>query len=164
MPLRPEINAEYFRRRGDGFLPGLLGIEIVSLDIDDAANVAIAATSVPGAPVVAAAVAALAVCLALPLRVFLAGSDGYAERLAELHTHLLATTVVYFVAATLWFAEYERQIREEYAHVPGEQFRQRRRAILGSFLDRQRVYGTTHFHDRLEAAARANLRAAIDAC
>jgi uncharacterized protein (TIGR00369 family) len=31
MPLRPEINAEYFRRRGDGFLPGLLGIEIISL-------------------------------------------------------------------------------------------------------------------------------------
>jgi hypothetical protein len=49
------------------------------------------------------------VCLALPLRVFLTGSDGYAERLAELHAHLLATTVVYFVAATLWFAEYERR-------------------------------------------------------
>jgi predicted metal-dependent HD superfamily phosphohydrolase len=62
------------------------------------------------------------------------------------------------------FAQYERQIREEYALVPGEQFRQRRRAILGSFLDRQRVYSTAHFHDRLETAARANLRAAIDAC
>jgi predicted metal-dependent HD superfamily phosphohydrolase len=62
------------------------------------------------------------------------------------------------------FAQYERQIREEYANVPGEQFRQRRRAILGSFLDRRRVYSTAHFHDRLEAAARANLRAAIDAC
>jgi predicted metal-dependent HD superfamily phosphohydrolase len=62
------------------------------------------------------------------------------------------------------FAEYERQICDEYAHVPGEQFRQRRRAILGSFLDRQRVYSTAHFHDRLEAAARVNLRAAMDAC
>lgn len=61
------------------------------------------------------------------------------------------------------FAEYERQIREEYAQVPDGQFRQRRRAILGSFLERPRIYSTPHFHDRLEAAARANLRAALDA-
>ncbi len=60
------------------------------------------------------------------------------------------------------FAEYERQIHEEYAHVPESQFKQRRRAILQSFLDRPRIYGTAYFHEALEAAARTNLRLAID--
>jgi len=32
MPLRPGFTADQFRRRGDGFLPGLLGVEIVSLE------------------------------------------------------------------------------------------------------------------------------------
>jgi 1,4-dihydroxy-2-naphthoyl-CoA hydrolase len=32
MPLRPEITIEHFRRRGDRFLPGLVGIEIVALE------------------------------------------------------------------------------------------------------------------------------------
>jgi predicted metal-dependent HD superfamily phosphohydrolase len=59
------------------------------------------------------------------------------------------------------FAEYERQIREEYSFVPGWLFKRKRRAILRSFLDRPRIYGTQHFHDALDAAARANLRRAI---
>jgi predicted metal-dependent HD superfamily phosphohydrolase len=59
------------------------------------------------------------------------------------------------------FAEYERQIREEYAHVPGPLFGRKRRAILQGFLDRSRIYSTEHFHARLEALARANLRGAI---
>ena len=32
MPLRPGFTAEQFRHRGDRFLPGLVGIEIVSLE------------------------------------------------------------------------------------------------------------------------------------
>lgn len=59
------------------------------------------------------------------------------------------------------FAEYERQIRAEYAFVPGWLFRRKRRAILQTFLDRPRLYSTAHFHDQLEARARANLRQAI---
>ena len=59
------------------------------------------------------------------------------------------------------FAEYERQIREEYAHVPDLLFKRRRREILASFLDRPRIYSTTHFYETLEASARANLRFAI---
>lgn len=55
------------------------------------------------------------------------------------------------------FAEYGQQIRDEYAHVPEALFRDKRRAILTAFLARDRLYGTRHFHDRLEAAARANL-------
>lgn len=59
------------------------------------------------------------------------------------------------------FAEYERQIRDEYAFVPGPLFHRTRSAILKSFLDRPRIYSTAHFHTALEEAARANLHRAI---
>lgn len=55
------------------------------------------------------------------------------------------------------FAEYERQIREEYAWVPGWIFRRKRRAVLRQFLDREPLYATAHFRERLEVAARRNL-------
>jgi predicted metal-dependent HD superfamily phosphohydrolase len=59
------------------------------------------------------------------------------------------------------FAEYERQIRDEYAFVPSARFRRERRAILLSFLQRPRIYGTAHFHALLEEGARRNLQRAI---
>lgn len=55
------------------------------------------------------------------------------------------------------FDEYERQIRQEYAYVPGFLFRRKRREILKDFLDRPAIYGTPHFHDALERRARENL-------
>lgn len=61
------------------------------------------------------------------------------------------------------FAEYERQIRDEYAFVPDLLFRRKRRAILKSFLQRSRIYSTAHFHAVLEQAARSNLRRAVGA-
>lgn len=60
-------------------------------------------------------------------------------------------------AAPARFAEYERQIREEYAFAPEAIFCSARRGILQGFLARPVLYGTAHFHDRLEARARANL-------
>ncbi len=59
------------------------------------------------------------------------------------------------------FAEYGQQIRDEYAFVPEEPFKQRRRILLGSFLDRPCIYCTSHFHELLEERARANLRGAV---
>lgn len=59
------------------------------------------------------------------------------------------------------FAEYERQIRIEYAHVPPPVFEPRRRAILGGFLARDPLYLTAPMRARLEASARANLGQAI---
>ena len=56
------------------------------------------------------------------------------------------------------FAEYERQVREEYSFVPGFLFRRKRRAILRSFLARPYIYSTEYFRSRLEQAARANLQ------
>lgn len=59
------------------------------------------------------------------------------------------------------FAEYERQIREEYAFVPALLFRRKRKAILQTFLQRPRIYSTPHFFAALEQAARRNLKRAI---
>ena len=60
-------------------------------------------------------------------------------------------------APTERFAQYEAQIRAEYAHVPGIVFRWKRRQILRGFLDRPRLFNTDHFRDLLEVRARHNL-------
>lgn len=59
------------------------------------------------------------------------------------------------------YAEYEDQVRREYAWVPEAEFRSRRRAILQGFLARPFLYSTGFFRGRLESAARANLEGAI---
>jgi len=59
------------------------------------------------------------------------------------------------------FDEYERQIRDEYAFVPGFLFRRKRRQILRTFLDRPVLYSTALLRERLEARARENPRRAI---
>ena len=56
------------------------------------------------------------------------------------------------------FDEYEAQVRAEYASVPDMLFRRGRAAVLASFAERERIYMTPVLHDRLEAAARANLK------
>ncbi len=60
------------------------------------------------------------------------------------------------------FAEYERQIREEYSFVPEVVFREKRRALLRSFIARPRIYSTQHFSGLLEQQARVNLARAAD--
>ena len=55
------------------------------------------------------------------------------------------------------FDEYERQVRREYAWVPEFAFRRARTRILRELQARPRIYLTDHFHDLLEAPARANL-------
>lgn len=59
------------------------------------------------------------------------------------------------------FAEYEQQIRAEYAHVPHDVFEPRRRLILARFLARDPLYQTPGMQARCEAQARINLRGAI---
>ena len=59
------------------------------------------------------------------------------------------------------FDAYELQVREEYAAVPINQFRARRRRILQQFLERERIYHTGAFHGSHEAQARANLLRSI---
>lgn len=66
-------------------------------------------------------------------------------------------------AAPARFAEYERQIRDEYGFVPEAVFREKRAAILRGFLERPALFGTAAYADRFAAAARANLARAIPA-
>jgi predicted metal-dependent HD superfamily phosphohydrolase len=61
------------------------------------------------------------------------------------------------------FDRFEQNVRKEYWWVLSPLFRQARAKILQSFLDRPSVYGTPHFRDRFEAAARRNLAVAIAA-
>lgn len=59
------------------------------------------------------------------------------------------------------FAEYDAQVRAEYAWVPGFVYRMKRRSVLKAFLARPRLYGTDHFRARYEAQARHNLAAVL---
>jgi predicted metal-dependent HD superfamily phosphohydrolase len=59
------------------------------------------------------------------------------------------------------FAEFERQVREEYSFVPGFLFRLKRKAILKSFLEREHVYSTPYFRALLEGKARRNLELVV---
>ena len=59
------------------------------------------------------------------------------------------------------FAQYERQIRDEYGFVPEAVFREKRAAILRGFLARPLLFATPTYADRFDAPARANLARAI---
>lgn len=61
------------------------------------------------------------------------------------------------------FAEYERQIRQEYAWVPEDVFVEKRRAVLQGFMAKPRIYSLTFFYQKLENQARINLQNALQA-
>jgi predicted metal-dependent HD superfamily phosphohydrolase len=58
--------------------------------------------------------------------------------------------------------EYERQIREEYAWVPEELYREKRAEVLTGFLNRERLYLTDWVREIFEERAKKNLRALIE--
>jgi len=66
-------------------------------------------------------------------------------------------------AAAARFDEYERQVRREYAWVPEDTFRKRRREVLEQFLARSHIYSTGVFRERYEPRARANLQRSLEA-
>ncbi|MCB0121552.1 MAG: hypothetical protein KDE58_04875 [Caldilineaceae bacterium] len=59
------------------------------------------------------------------------------------------------------FAQYETQIRHEYAWVPWPTYCQRRADLLQQFLERPTIYQTALFQDRFEDQARRNLKRSI---
>jgi len=59
------------------------------------------------------------------------------------------------------FAEYERQIRDEYGFVPEPFFRDKRAEVLRGFLQRPALFATQSFAHRFGRRARANLARAI---
>ncbi|NVO85628.1 HD domain-containing protein [Hymenobacter terrestris] len=60
------------------------------------------------------------------------------------------------------YAEYARQIRQEYRLVPAVLYRRGRRKVLEQLLAGPALYRTPAFQSRFEAAARRNLRAELD--
>lgn len=60
------------------------------------------------------------------------------------------------------YDEYRHAIRREYHWVPGILFRRNRRAVLGSFLRRERIYLTGHFHASHETRARRNIETELE--
>ena len=65
-------------------------------------------------------------------------------------------------AAPERFAQYDAQVRQEYAWVPSLIYGFKRKQVLRSFLDRPNLYSTTYFQQKLEQQARENLRKAIN--
>lgn len=61
------------------------------------------------------------------------------------------------------FARYDDAIRNEYSWVPEVQYRQGRRDVLRSFLDRPWIYATDTFRELYEAQARRNLESRLRA-
>lgn len=59
------------------------------------------------------------------------------------------------------YQQYAREIRQEYSHIELQDYRKGRAAVLGHFLERERLYFSEAFEGR-EAQARHNLRAEID--
>ena len=60
------------------------------------------------------------------------------------------------------FAEYDRQVRDEYRWVPDLLYRMKRKEILQGFLGRKVLFNTPEFSARFEQLARENLRSAIE--
>ncbi|TQV78000.1 hypothetical protein FKG95_20460 [Denitrobaculum tricleocarpae] len=83
--------------------------------------------------------------------------------------HLLRSDSAFFLDMDLsilgtepaTFESYEAAIRREYAFVPPEDYRAGRSAILRDFLERDRLYFTDYFHNRLDRQARSNLARSI---
>jgi predicted metal-dependent HD superfamily phosphohydrolase len=73
---------------------------------------------------------------------------------------LLDIDLSILAAAPARFAEYEEQVRREYAHVPEGAFREGRHAFLRTLAARERLFHHPAFV-ALEAPARANLKAAL---
>lgn len=55
------------------------------------------------------------------------------------------------------FAEYERKVRREWAHVPDEAFRTGRLAVLQRFAGMRRIYSTDWAYNQWERKARFNM-------
>lgn len=104
-------------------------------------------------------------------------AQGHAERVPEITALILATRhaappetragallvdadLSILGAAAPAFASYDAAIRQEYAFVPEEAYREGRARVLRGFLERNRIYSTPEFAE-LEGQARENLSAAL---
>ncbi len=59
------------------------------------------------------------------------------------------------------YAQYEKQIREEYCWVPDELYKQGRKKVLQQFLTHPSIYASAFFKEKYEQQAQLNLRKAL---
>jgi predicted metal-dependent HD superfamily phosphohydrolase len=76
--------------------------------------------------------------------------------------HFLDMDLSILGAAPARFAEYETQIRREYAHIPEDTYRTGRAAMLQRFARRDPLYFSDWGRGRFEAQARINLARLVD--
>ena len=87
------------------------------------------------------------------------GDDGFALDAR----HFLDCDMAILGADPAIFDAYDRGIEEEYrGHVPGFLFRLNRKRFLKGLLARERIFLSEFFHQRYDAAARANLKRAAE--
>lgn len=86
------------------------------------------------------------------------GDDGF-----SLDTkHFLDCDMAILGAPRAVFDAYDQGIADEYrGHVPAFLFKLNRKRFLKGLLGRERIFLSDYFHQRLDAAARANLRRAV---
>lgn len=92
--------------------------------------------------------------------------------MATLHTEKTSTTdekIIVDIDLTILgspsntYCQFEKDIRSEYKWVPSFLYKKKRKEILTSFLDRDRIYHCDYFFRKLEHQARENLKGAINA-
>lgn len=77
--------------------------------------------------------------------------------------HFLDMDLAILGASEERFDIYEGQIRQEYAHVPDDRYREGRAAVLRSFAGRERLYFSEWGRESFEDRARANLARSLAA-
>lgn len=86
----------------------------------------------------------------------------HAALLQTLDEHILVDVDLSILGADEQrYTQFEQQVRQEYAFVPGFLFRMKRKSILRAFLEREHIYSTQYFRERLEEPARRNLVLAV---
>lgn len=75
--------------------------------------------------------------------------------------HLLDADLSIFASNETRYSEYMTAVRDEYAHVPLEEFRTGRAGILNTYLELPTIYRSEHGRDLWEARARFNLEQEI---
>ena len=81
--------------------------------------------------------------------------------LSEDEKYLIDIDLSILGAETALYDQYEKWIRQEYAHVSDEVFRKGRGEVLRAFLVQEYIYHTDYFRQKLEKRARVNLERAL---
>ncbi len=80
---------------------------------------------------------------------------------SELAAWIVDIDLAILAAPPQRFAQYEAQIRQEYAWVPEAVYRAKRQALLTQFLERPTIYQSVVFQQRFEHQAQKNLSSSI---